>query len=78
MGLAAGAYLLVEGLCPAAHAQFKEIGPAPFSQAVARQRMRTLLDRVDSANRQQTIETLTGWTPWFRDILDEELIAGWQ
>jgi hypothetical protein len=63
---------------PAANAQFKEIGPPPFSPAVAHQRIRTLLDNVEPANRQQTIDTLNGLTPWFRNILDEELIAGWQ
>ncbi|HEY7388096.1 MAG TPA: hypothetical protein VH640_06280 [Bryobacteraceae bacterium] len=62
----------------AARAQFKEIGPAPFSPAVARQRIRTLLDQVDSSNRQRTLDTLNGWTPWFRNVLDEELIAGWK
>jgi hypothetical protein len=64
--------------CNTARAQFKEIGPAPFSPAVAHQRIRTLLDQVDSANRQQTLDTLNGWTPWFRTILDEELIAAWK
>jgi hypothetical protein len=62
----------------AALAQFKEIGPAPFSPAVAHQRIRTLLDQVDSSNRKQTLDTLNGWTPWFRNILDEELIAAWK
>jgi hypothetical protein len=73
------------GLCfflfmfsPAAMAQFKEIGPAPFSAAVARQRMRTLLDQVDPGNRKQTIDALNALTPWFRNILDEELIAAWK
>jgi hypothetical protein len=62
----------------AARAQFKEIGPAPFSPAVAHQRIRTLLDQVDPSNRQQTLDTLNGWTPWFRNILDDELIAAWK
>ncbi len=62
----------------AVEAQFKEIGPAPFSQAVAHQRIRALLDRVDSSNRQQTLDTLNGWTPWFRAVLDVELIAAWK
>jgi hypothetical protein len=62
----------------ATRAQFKEIGQAPFSPAIARQRIRTLLDQVDSSNRQQTLDTLNGWTPWFRNILDEELIAAWK
>jgi hypothetical protein len=63
---------------PAARAQFKEIGPAPFSPAVARQRIRTLLDQVEPPNRRETLDRLNGLTPWFRNILDEELIAGWK
>jgi hypothetical protein len=73
--------LLVASYCfcnTAALAQFKEIGPAPFSPAIAHQRIRTLLDQVDSSNRQQTLDTLNGWTPWFRNVLDEELIAAWK
>ena len=65
-------------VAPAGKAQFKEIGPPPFSNSVAHQRMRTLLDQVDSSNRQQTLDKLNSWTPWFRTILDEELIAAWQ
>lgn len=76
-GLTAPLFLfLVFG--PAANAQFKEIGPPPFSPAVAHQRIRTLLDKVEPANRQQTLDTLNGLVPWFRNVLDEELIAGWQ
>jgi hypothetical protein len=37
-----------------------------------------LLERVDPSNRKQTIDTLYGWLSWYRDILDEELIAAWQ
>jgi hypothetical protein len=70
-------YLLLQSLDPAAKAQFKEVGPPPFSPAVARQQIRTLLDQVEPANRQQTIDKLNSWTPWFRNILDEELTAGW-
>jgi hypothetical protein len=62
----------------AANAQFKELGPAPFSPAVARQRIRTLLNQVEPANRQQTIDQLNSLVPWYRNIVDEELIAGWQ
>jgi hypothetical protein len=39
-------------LAPGAQAQFKEIGPPPFSKAVAHQRIRALLDRVEPGNRQ--------------------------
>jgi len=59
-------------------AQFKEVGPPPFSPTVARQKIRTYLEKVDSSNRKQTIDTLSGWLVWYRDILDEELIAAWQ
>jgi hypothetical protein len=65
-------------IAPALKAQFKEIGPPPFSNAVAHQRIRTMLDQVDSTNARETIEKLNSWTPWFRAILDEELIAAWQ
>jgi hypothetical protein len=61
-----------------ADAQFKVVGPAPYSPTVARQKIRTLLEAVDPANRQQTIATLNGLLSWYRDIIDEELIAGWQ
>jgi hypothetical protein len=61
-----------------ANAQLKEIGPPPFSQTVARQKIRTLLENVDPGNRQQTLDTLTGLIVWYRDILDEELIAAWK
>jgi len=62
-------------------AQFQETPPAPYPAAVARQRIRSLLQNADTANRQQTvatISTLTGMVTWYRDILDEELIAGWK
>jgi hypothetical protein len=61
-----------------AKAQFKVVGPAPFTQKVARQKIRALLDGVEFDNRRQTIETLNGWVTWYRDLIDEELIAAWQ
>jgi hypothetical protein len=61
-----------------ARAQFKEIGKAPFSEAVARQKIKTLLQAVQPSNRKETIDTLTGWTVWYRAILDDELIAAWK
>ena len=61
-----------------ADAQFKVVGPPPYSPTVARQKIKTLLEGVDPANRQQTVATLNGLLSWYRDILDEELIAGWQ
>jgi len=65
-------------IAPALIAQFKEIGPPPFSEAVAHQRIRSLLDQVDSANARETTDKLNSWTPWYRTVLDEELIAAWQ
>jgi hypothetical protein len=61
-----------------AHAQFKEVGPPPFTEIVARQKIRTLLENVDPSNHRQTVETITGWLVWYRDLFDEELIAAWQ
>ncbi len=61
-----------------AEAQFKVVGPPPFPDAVARQKIRTLLENVNASNRQQTLDTISGLLAWYRDILDEELIAAWQ
>jgi hypothetical protein len=61
-----------------AKAQFKAVGPAPYSAMVARQKIRTLLEKIDPGNRQQTIETISGLLAWFRDVADEELIAIWK
>jgi TonB family protein len=70
--------LVVIALGGAANAQFKEIGPAPLSQPAARERIKTLLERVDPGNRQETIKTLSDLAVWYRDLLDEELIAAWK
>ncbi|HWF07762.1 MAG TPA: hypothetical protein VG297_04820 [Bryobacteraceae bacterium] len=61
-----------------AHAQFKEVGPPPFTPAVAHQKMKALLADVNAANRQQTVTTISGWLVWYRDIFDEELSAAWK
>ena len=61
-----------------ANAQFTVVGPAPFSEPVARQKIRTLLEKVDSGNRQQTLDTLNGWAVWYRNLIDDELIAAWK
>jgi hypothetical protein len=45
---------------------------------VARQKIRTLIEKVDSSNSQPTVDALFRLVPWYRDILDEELIAVWQ
>jgi hypothetical protein len=61
-----------------ASAQFQIVGPAPVSATVARQRIRTLLEKVDPGNRQQTLKDIFGLANWYRDLIDEELIAAWQ
>ncbi|MEO8051788.1 MAG: hypothetical protein ABI833_15320 [Acidobacteriota bacterium] len=61
-----------------ANAQFKVVGPAPVTPTVARQQFRTLLDNVDPNNSRETTEKLSRLLAWYRDILDEELIAAWQ
>jgi hypothetical protein len=71
------ASLLLASSLPA-FAQFKEIGPAPFSPAVAHERIRALLDQAQPSNRQQTLDSINALTPWFRNVLDDELIAAWQ
>lgn len=44
-----------------APSQFKEIGPPPFSLAIAHQKIRQLLASVNPANRKQTVATIFGW-----------------
>src|ERR1700678_4520410 len=63
---------------PFAAAQFQIIWPAPMPASAARQQIRTLLEKIDPDNGQRTIKTLSGLTPWYRDILDSELIAAWR
>jgi hypothetical protein len=62
----------------AANAQFKVVVPPPYTPAVARQKIRALLEGVDPANRTETVKTLSGLLSWYRDLIDEELIAAWQ
>jgi len=61
-----------------AHAQFKEIKAAPFSAATARQKIRAQLDMANPDNRTQVVNTISAWLDWYRDVLDEELIARWK
>ena len=70
--------LLLFAAVMTASAQFKPVGPAPYSPTVAHQKIRTLLEGIDPGNSQKTIATLSGLLSWYRDILDEELIAAWQ
>ncbi len=66
------------GVCLTANAQFKPIGPPPFSPTVARQKVKTLLEKVDPSNSHQTTGKLSELLAWYRDIIDEELIAAWR
>lgn len=59
-------------------AQFKVVGPPPVTPVVAHQQIKTLLEKVDPNNSAQTIQTLTGLLAWYRDIVDDELIAAWK
>jgi len=61
-----------------ASAQFKAVGPPPYTAAVARQKIKALLGKIDLANRQDTIGTISGLLAWYRDIADDELIAAWK
>jgi hypothetical protein len=61
-----------------AGAQFKEIPPAPYTQSVARQKIRTLIENLEANNRQKTAETLSGLLVWYRDLVDDELIMVWK
>ena len=70
--------LLILSASMTADAQFKVLGPAPYSATVARQKIRTLLGKIDPSNRQQTIATLAGLLSWYREIADEEIIAAWK
>jgi len=61
-----------------AKAQFKETPPAPYTPVAARQKIRTLIENAGPANRQQTNDTLSGLVVWYRDVIDDELIAAWK
>ena len=62
----------------AAIAQFKQVGPPPIPAPAARQKIRTLLENVNPDNRPQTVATISGLLAWYRDLVDEEIIAAWQ
>jgi hypothetical protein len=70
--------LLLAATALTASAQFKEIKAAPFSPAVAHRRIGALLENVNPANRDQTVQTISGWLDWYRDVLDDELITRWK
>jgi hypothetical protein len=61
-----------------ANAQFKAVGPAPYTPTVARTKIKALMLKMDPANRKQSMDTLSGLLSWYRDIADDELIAAWK
>jgi hypothetical protein len=75
---AIGALVFLSVAAFPANAQFKTVGPAPYSPAVAHQRIRALLAKIAPPNQQQTIATLSGLLAWFREVADDELIAAWK
>ena len=68
----------VFALSLSALAQFREIGPPPFPPAQAHEKVRLLLEQVDPVNRRQTAKTIVGWLDWYRDVVDDEMIAAWK
>ncbi len=54
-----------------ANAQFKAVGPAPYTATVARQKIKALMLKMDPANRKQSVDTLSGLLGWYRDIADD-------
>jgi hypothetical protein len=70
--------LLMLATGTAALGQFKPVGPAPYTATVARQRIKALVAKMDPANRQQSIATISGLLTWYRDIADDELVAAWK
>ena len=70
--------LVFLGIVASAGAQFKVAAPAPYTNPVARQKIKELLQKSDPSNRQETIHSIQGLLVWYRDILDDELIAAWQ
>jgi hypothetical protein len=60
------------------NAQFKAVGPPPYTPAVARQKIKALVAKLDPADRQQSVTAISGLLGWYRDIADDELIAAWK
>lgn len=58
-------------------AQFTVVGPPPYSNAEAQKKIRGYLASVQVENRKQTIAELTRLLTWYRDLIDDELIAAW-
>jgi hypothetical protein len=62
---------------PGAIAQFTVVGPPPYSNVEAQKKIRAYLASVQVENRKQTVAELTRLLPWYRDLIDDELIAAW-
>jgi hypothetical protein len=58
--------------------QFKQTPPAPYVPTAARLKIRTLLQNLDPENQTRTVDTLSGLLVWYRDIIDDEIIAAWK
>lgn len=74
----AAVFLAIVSLAVPLNAQFKTVGPAPYTRTVARQRIRALLAKIAPVNEAQTIRTVSGLLVWYRDIIDDELISAWK
>jgi hypothetical protein len=72
------AWVILCGAGTTVDAQFKQVGPPPVSASVARQQIRTLLEKVDSTNLKQIVDTISGLNVWYRDLADQELIEAWR
>ena len=70
--------LLLAFTAAAAYAQFTVVGPAPYTEPVAREKIRALLKNADADTQKQTISDLSRLLSWYRDLIDEELVAAWQ
>ena len=70
--------LLLAFTVAAAYAQFTVVGPAPYTEPVAREKVRALLENADADNQKQTISDLSHLLSWYRDLIDEELVAAWR
>ena len=65
-------------IAPIGCAQFTVVGPAPYTEPVAREKIRTSLENVEANHQKETIDTLTGLLTWYRDLIDDELVTAWQ
>jgi TonB family protein len=54
------------------------VGPRPYSDAAAKQKVGALLGKIEPVNRDQTIKTLEDLLVWYRELIDEEIVAAWK